>query len=664
MKKTISQLFLYLLTTINSILWGQDKQSPFGVSSPMFWIEAQQTQGKLILKEHISAKILAEKPWNEASEINYNPSFSVNESLAPIQFPLSQETAEQYSIFVVYQPENQKHEQNIWTLSSNQSRHPLLMVTNHRLADYTGGQFRSYPEKITQQKVKIHYYQHYKKLGETPEESNKNTSSTLYTLSLGKQAEGLPPLNFKGNISEVIIYNRVLSILEMQQVASYLAIKYGVSLHQMAFRNYYNRKGDIIWDYKKHKSYNQNITAVGRTDLGNLHQPKSLNSNDEQVIAMELHPTTEQGIPNDFFVFWSDNGKELKVTKQREGQPKGISRVWQLDTSHSEIAALNIASNLSVISPLPQNSTEDYYWLVTNSEDTFNPESAQYFRLGKIANSDNVTIKNITKQFPQSSTEALYFTIWQAPEMFAHLDIISGKCKSHQESQVRFNMIGGIAPFQIQVKNLDKPSFSWQWKSTKNKDEKPLHLASGKYAYSITDAHNRQYMGEVYISDDDAPKPTLNQEYLVKNPIVLNPNQELPQDNYAYEWYREGVLVSQKPTYLLHQPGNYELRLRNASGCQSVTAFKALNTEENHIQSEISLYPNPSKDGYFKVMASFPKTTSGLLQVYTGDGRLITQQVYYNESQWLYDGHLSVSGVYFIKIQSSLGTETKKLIVR
>ncbi len=663
MKKTVSQhLSLWLFTIVSSTVCGQALQVPFEVSTPMFWIEAQQTQGKLILKEHITSQVLAEKPWYASREMNHNPSFPIDESLPPIQFHLPQDVAEQYSIFVVYKTEHQQHEQNLWTLSKEKIQLPLIVATNQRLADYTGGQFRSYPERITSQRVKIHYYQHYKKL-EAP--TGEVGDSTIYTLNLGKRTEGLPPLNFKGDISEVIIYNRVLSAVEMQQIASYLAIKYGVSLHQMAFKNYYDRKGDIIWDYKKHEAYNQNITAVGKTNLGNLRQLKSTNSNDEQVIAMELQSAGGQELPDDFFVFWSDNGKALKVAKQREGQPKGIARVWRMDTPN-KVKALNMTSQLSAISPSKSSQssqeTPDYYWLVMNTEDTFSPEGTQYFRLGEVESADNVTVDNILSP-SVSSAEGQYFTIWQAPEMFGHLDLVAGRCKDNQDGKVRFNMIGGVAPFQIQVKNLDRPSVSWQWKATSHRDEKPLHLPSGKYAYSITDAENHQYKGEVYISDEDAPLPDLNQEYLIKTPILLNPSRALPQEHYRYEWYQDGVLVSENPTYLLHQSGNYELRLRNASECQSVTAFKAFTTDVDSIEPKIVVYPNPSKDGYFSVAASFPKAVSGSLQIYSNEGKLITQQAYHNETQWLYEGSLSVSGVYYIKIQSSLGTETKKLII-
>lgn len=663
MKKTVSQhLSLWLFTIVSSTVCGQALQVPFEVSTPMFWIEAQQTQGKLILKEHITSQVLAEKPWYASREMNHNPSFPIDESLPPIQFHLPQDVAEQYSIFVVYKTEHQQHEQNLWTLSKEKIQLPLIVATNQRLADYTGGQFRTYPERVTSQRVKIHYYQHYKKLESLMGEAG---DSTIYTLNLGKRAEGLPPLNFKGDISEVIIYNRVLSAVEMQQIASYLAIKYGVSLHQMAFKNYYDRKGDIIWDYKKHEAYNQNITAVGKTNLGNLRQLKSTNSNDEQVIAMELQTADGQELPDDFFVFWSDNGKALKVAKQREGQPKGIARVWRMDTPN-EVKALNMTSQLSAISPSKSSQssqeTPDYYWLVMNTEDTFSPEGTQYFRLGEVESADNVTVDNILSPLV-SSTEGQYFTIWQAPEMFGHLDLVAGRCKDNQDGKVRFNMIGGVAPFQIQVKNLDRPSVSWQWKATSHRDEKPLHLPSGKYAYSITDAENHQYKGEVYISDEDAPLPDLNQEYLIKTPILLNPSRALPQEHYRYEWYQDGILVSENPTYLLHQSGNYELRLRNASGCQSVTTFKAFTTDVDSVAPKIIVYPNPSKDGYFSVAASFPKAVSGSLQIYSNEGKLIMQQTYHNETQWLYEGSLSVSGVYYIKIQSSLGTETKKLII-
>ena len=68
--------------------------------------------------------------------------------------------------------------------------------------------------------------------------------------------------------------------MEMQQVASYLSIKYGVSLSQTEYKNYYNSRGEKIWNYTEHKEFNQNITAVGKDKEGEISQMANRNSNE------------------------------------------------------------------------------------------------------------------------------------------------------------------------------------------------------------------------------------------------------------------------------------------------------------------------------------------------------------------------------------------------
>lgn len=279
------------------------QEIPFGVERPLYWLEAKQEGNQVILNENISQKKLLSKAIAQAKKTNNFPSFPL-ETKDYLSFSLSQETAERYSIFMVYEPDNAQIEQNLWTLSKVNSQEALMIATNQRLADYTGEQFRSYPEKLNAEKVKIHYYQHYKKLENKSQKEKVETPSTNnYTLNLGQKIGSIPSESFTGKISEVLIYDRVLSTIEMQQVASYLAMKYGVSLHQNHYKNYYNPSGEKIWDYEKHKEFNQNITGLGRFEKGNLSQSQSKNSNDEQVVGMRFSSKENQEIPNETAVF-------------------------------------------------------------------------------------------------------------------------------------------------------------------------------------------------------------------------------------------------------------------------------------------------------------------------------------------------------------------------
>lgn len=660
-------LFLFFLVYIN----GQERY-PAGLSTPLIWIKGEGDK-----------------------VINSNAAFTFNEEHKGFSWKLTPEQAEKYSLFIVYKNTDSK-EQILWNLSENKKQ--KIIATTQRINDYTASQHRIYPQKLTREKVQIHYYQHYKKLSSSERTESKARENILsvgnkenttsfgeqedFSLSIGNRLEGFPPITLTGDIAEILVYDRVLSTIEMQQVASYLAIKYGISLHQFQFRNYYNSEGNKIWDYHQHKAFNQNITAIGIDTNGNLSQFKSQNSNDEQVILMEILSKKISEIPENYFVFWSDNGGGLSIKKQKEGNPKGIGRVWQLDLpKNMEIPLKWYFNPNSLEKPSTEKSQEQevnikepkpYYWLISDisGRGDFRPENTTYTKLIGIEHNQVTAIEDILSTLYQKAdrqsltTENLHYTIWQAPEMFAHLDIEQGKCQSSQEGKVYFNIIGGKAPYQIKLRNFEEKNSNWNWKTSESKGENPIHLNSGKYIYTITDAQNNEYSQEIYITDEDAPMPKLNKEYIIKAPIVLDPKKDLPNGNYSFEWYKNEKLISKNSTYLLNEKGDYELRMIDANGCKSSSKFSAYSADNAEINSSIVLYPNPSKDGHFSLMASFPKEVSGGLQIYSAEGRLIKEQYFYNEKQIHYTDYLPMAGVYFITIQTTLGRETKKLIIQ
>lgn len=656
--------YTFLLLFFVICISGQERY-PAGLSKPLIWIKSE---GK--------------------EQINLHPAFNFKERNKEFSWKLTPEQAEKYSLFIVYK-NSDAQEQILWNLS--QDKEQKLVATTQRINDYTASQHRIFPQKLTSEKVKIHYYQHYKKLSANSSQLSAvdskqplAISDKPYILNIGTQLQGFPPVSLGGEIAEIIVYDRVLSPLEMQQVASYLAIKYGVSLHQLQFRNYYNSLGNIIWDYQAHQEFNQNITAIGKDLSGNISQLQSQNSNDEQVIGMRFSLNKDEDIPNNQFVFWSDNGKDLEIKNQKEGQPKGITRIWQLDFSDTIKLPLNWYFNSEVLGNRsqvvesksePKSNNEQptaYYWLVSDRSGNgdFKPESTTYVKLNTIESSKNVEIKDFlsaTRISPftisDQPTTPIHYTIWQAPELFAHLGIEKGKCQNYEEGKVHFNIIGGQAPYQIRVKKLEEKTADWHWRTSQNKGENPLKLTSGKYLYTITDAQNKVYSQEIFLTDEDAPNPQLNQEYLIKTPIVLDPKKDLPKDNYSFEWYKDNELISQNPSYLLSEKGDYELRIISSNGCKSTSKFKAFVSDKEEIKTQIVLYPNPSKDGHFSVMASFPKAVNGSLQIHSAEGRLIKEHRFYNEQQIHFADQISVSGVYFITTQTNLGKETKKLIV-
>ncbi|MDY3345142.1 T9SS type A sorting domain-containing protein [Riemerella anatipestifer] len=637
-----------------SLSFGQEVY-PAGVEQPLLWLKTKTTQDELLLEEVKTGKVWAKQSKHQAENINWNLS-SPYSGFVQSGFDLTKEQAEAVSLFIVYHQKSNESEEFLWHLSEKQT--PKITATNQRLADLGLKKYRAYPSSQAEAKVKIHYYQHYKPLEE---------EGQTYHWALGKGVAGLPAGVFSGAIAEVIFYDRVLSLVEMQQVASYLAVKYGVSLNQLEYRNYYNSQGKMIWDYKEHKNFNQNITALGRDDKGNLLQPKSQNSNSEKLVAMALQPLESSGILNDYFVFWSDNGGGLQFKKQAEGQPNGIGRKWRLDYTATKEAKLHTQFSLQNLEKETQEESKEqsqpkYYWLVVDKEGqgNFNPEHSAYVKLGEVNHSQQQVVFSQWEQYEKPS---VVYTIWEAPEMFAHLGLALGKCGQPYSGGVEFNMVGGKAPYRIQLKAKEANAWQEQWTEQDATTRRKLHLSSGTYQYLVTDAQNRQYQQEFYLSDGDMPMPKLNEEYLLGEPLVLSPEKDLPKGDYRYEWYLDGALIATNPSLLVNKAGDYELRLQNAQGCRSASKFR-VTSKQGDLETKVVLFPNPSTDGTFKVLASFPKQTSGRLEIYTMAGQLVGADHFYNLSQYEYRGTILSSGVYLIQVKTALGQTTHKLMVK
>ncbi|WP_161530805.1 T9SS type A sorting domain-containing protein [Riemerella anatipestifer] len=637
-----------------SLSFGQEVY-PAGVEQPLLWLKTKTTQDELLLEEVKTGKVWAKQSKHQAENINWNLS-SAYSGFVQSGVDLTKEQAEAVSLFIVYHQKSNESEEFLWHLSEKQK--PKITATNQRLADLGLKKYRAYPSSQAEAKVKIHYYQHYKPLEE---------EGQTYHWALGKGVAGLPAGGFSGTIAEVIFYDRVLSLVEMQQVASYLAVKYGVSLNQLEYKNYYNSQGKVIWDYKEHKNFNQNITALGRDDKGNLLQPKSQNSNSEKLVAMALQPLESSEIPNDYFVFWSDNGGGLQFKKQAEGQPDGIGRKWRLDYTATKEAKLHTQFSLQNLEKETQEESKEqsqpkYYWLVVDKEGqgNFNPEHSAYVKLGEVNHSQQQVVFSQWEQYEKPS---VVYTIWEAPEMFAHLGLALGKCGQPYSGGVEFNMVGGKAPYRIQLKAKEATAWQEQWTEQDATIRRKLHLSSGTYQYLVTDAQNRQYQQEFYLSDGDMPMPKLNEEYLLGEPLVLSPEKDLPKGDYRYEWYLDGALIATNPSLLVNKAGDYELRLQNSQGCRSASKFR-VTSKQGDLETKVVLFPNPSTDGTFKVLASFPKQTSGRLEIYTMAGQLVSTDYFYNLSQYEYRGTILSSGVYLIQVKTSLGQTTHKLIVK
>ena len=122
-----------------------------------------------------------------------------------------------------------------------------------------------------------------------------NYSSTRFidpngTLIIGQEQDDMgDPSDFdfnqrlEGDFAELITFNERLSLLKIQQVHSYLAVKYGLLLAH----DYIASDGDIIWDRAINTDYNRTIGGIGRDDAFELDQRKSRSQKDNAIVTIE-----------------------------------------------------------------------------------------------------------------------------------------------------------------------------------------------------------------------------------------------------------------------------------------------------------------------------------------------------------------------------------------
>ena len=645
--------FLMLFITISS--FSQQEIQLGGISKPYLWLKPKKVLEKVTWQNlgNISPKVT--EISQKGDLFNYNPSIIFDGKQDKLQISLSAETEKHQTIFIVYKTNEIDNEQFLWNTSD--SKNTITLATNKRLVDLKSYNYRSYNKKIGSQQANIHFYQHHK----------ENTANNDFILSVGTKpkVENLPPTPFKGDLSEIIVYDRVLSSFETQKIASYLAIKYGISLSQFETKNYLNSQGEIIWEASKHKGFENDITAVGRDDKNALLQTKSSNMANEDLLTFEMKSKLNK-IPDNYFVFWSDNSKDFVLRRQEYGYPFGISRQWKLDFQTKEDIILDWTFDPSIIKGAFK--PDDYYWLLLDysGKGTYEEDSVEYVKLASTTSKEKIKLSDFN--WDKQLTSKTDFTIKVAPAMFAQVWIDQPTCGSLTSGKLKYEIHGGTAPFTVSLyqSNTDNLLKKWQQNTKTTQD---ISITSGAYDYIVRDSKGAEYKETLYVTDKNATMPKLDSFYFIKKgeTITLDASAELPEGAYKYEWYLENNYICDTKTIPISQAGYYELRLTNNQDCKSIKKIVVEVEENGQIISDgnIVLYPNPTTDGHFSIALNFPQETYTKVTIRNPLGVTLKETELFDIKNYIYqDDIITSTGIYLVTISTYSETKTYKLLVK
>ncbi|MGG1923674.1 hypothetical protein AB1278_17810 [Chryseobacterium sp. NRRL B-14798] len=165
---------------------------------------------------------------------------------------------------------------------------------------------------------------------------------------------------FVGHIGETIVYGAgTLSNVERRRVDSYLAIKYGITLEQVATDHYLDTDGNIVWNGASNTAYNSNIFGVSRDDIEAFEQKVSKSVNTGTILTVAtvndfVNPNqdaTRTGFTNDktYFLLGDNNVTVTPLVDITIGGNtwKRIQRTW-LSQRKNTPGALYFEADLSM----------------------------------------------------------------------------------------------------------------------------------------------------------------------------------------------------------------------------------------------------------------------------------------------------------------------------
>ncbi|MDG1518832.1 MAG: hypothetical protein P8Q42_12470, partial [Flavobacteriales bacterium] len=179
--------------------------------------------------------------------------------------------------------------------------------------------------------------------------------------------------DYNGDIAEIIILDGIPSALEEDQIQSYLAIKYGITL---ASSDYYNSAGTVVWDNSTYSAYHYDVAGIGRDDNGTLLQKQSKSINSDAIVTMSTEAIAADNDANSTtltdgtYLLWGNNNS---TSNAYDDLPAGYSgrlkKEWVVEMTGT-VENVHVEFDLSDHDYLGGDAAADFY-LITDADGDF-----------------------------------------------------------------------------------------------------------------------------------------------------------------------------------------------------------------------------------------------------------------------------------------------------
>jgi hypothetical protein len=638
-----SSSLIFLLWIIASAARGQTPL-PGGVKGAILWYTTDESTTSPGLRNQLGGNdSLLRFDRSTITSLNFHPSLVFSGS-KPLQVNLGRRNLRSASYFTVYQSLDTAAENSVWNITNGGKT--TLVLTTDRMADLSAYRYMNYYDVArAQPKVSI-YVQH-------KEKDTVAISDQLWNIGVKPVAPQLPVINFKGLIPELIAFDRVLNGTERLQVASYLALKYGITLTEPG-ATYLNSKGEKIWEGYDYPTWHRNIAGICRDDAASLNQSIATSSNMPGLLTISAN----KPLPDNNFLLWGDNGKELTPAPRMAGLPLLLQKTWLIKPSGNTTPLTTelILDTKPVDAPL---SLHPVYWLAIepSGKGEFNSAAVEFVRMEKLDKDGKAFFKNIKWDKDRSGKDVL--GIIAAQDLLLSAIINQPSCASPGTGSMQVKILGGETPFQLTIKNA-----AGVFRKIDNASSPVTitDLEAGKYSLTVTDAAQHKYVDSFYINNKDVPLATsIAASYTLQagQALHLNAAVNMPAD-LVWEWKGPSSFQSFNPQVTITEPGTYTLR-SSRNGCSNTQDLLIKQALAN-ILYDVTLFPNPSA-GTFTARVTLDRAAPVTMSVYNSEGKLVFTRDGDRRMNYLFTGELKASGTYEVIFTSGLSKTNKRLVI-
>lgn len=617
---------------------------PGGVAAPFLWYTTDSSSATPALHALLpgTANIVADH--GGLSQLNFHPSLVVDGG-ASLQVPLGARDLHDASYFTVYQSLDTTSEHAIWHIANGQQA--TLVLTTGRMADLLTHKYMNYTDLVPAQPKVNSYFQHKKRDSLPPADQWWNIGATPV-------APALPVPAFKGLIAEIIAYPRVLSSRERLRVASYLSLKYGITLTEPG-ATYLNSAGQPVWDGYDYAAWHHDIAGICRDDSAGLNQPSACSSNAPGLMTM----TTYGPLSNNAYLLWGDNARPLTPAPKTAGLPLMLQKTWLMKPygGVTPFSTSLIFDTRAVDAPLP---AQPVYWLVIDpgGQGKFSTAST-FIRMDQLDEQGRAYFDHLVWDSDGSGKDVWGMIV--ARDLLLVTDIDQPDCAGPASGGMHMKIIGGQAPYQLTVTGSNGFLASRQLTGNQNTTDL-TGLSFGKYFLAVTDAQGRMYKDSLYLNNADAPLPSsLSASYLLPpgGTLQLDAAENMP-DGLTWQWTGPGNFESLSPQVTITTPGLYSLTC-SKDGCGTEQDITVTGSHNNALY-DVTVYPNPSPAA-FTARVNLDDPAAVTMSVYAQDGRLVAVQSGEGRSNYYFSGTLATAGVYELVFVSGLSATTKRIII-